>query len=359
MRKGNYTIICRNCKLKVARTPNKQCVNCSIPQWGYTSDEIVMIENPQKKIVQKFVCKNCNNTVVRTPLKKCHVCSMPFWGYNEFELDNGLVKLIEVPSSSGNHQLPSQHPKTQSHKIVIVTLLSLLLIGLGFLAVYFIVIDSPSKNRSNIDQGNYASSIDEIKKAVVFIKAGQGTGTGFLISDKYILTAGHVACDYNQFEIVFTKSQNETKRGKLVECALIPERTDFDYFERDFALIEIDPINTIKPLMLGNSQSMSELDDVYTAGHSLGDINLSLTEGGISRLKFGENSYDLFSHTIASNPGNSGGPIIDAETNQVIAILVGGRGPMLTQTDIIIPQGENIGVKINTVKYVLGDLLIN
>ncbi len=65
----------------------------------------------------------------------------------------------------------------------------------------------------------------------------------------------------------------------------------------------------------------------------------------------------MFKHTIASNPGNSGGSIIKKSTNEVIAILVGGRSPMLTQTDLIIPQGENIGVKINTVKNDLKDYL--
>ena len=364
MNKGNHTITCRNCKTKVAKTPNKICIKCSIPSWGYSSIELVKINNPHNQIVQKFVCKNCDNTVVRTPIDKCHVCSMPNWGYTKFELNNSLVKVVESVSERISKNSSKSGFKQSSQIPVIASIGVILFAGLMF----FIIPDFDNEEvedaviegadtHKTLNPESFASTIDEIQKAVVFIKTNQGTGTGFLISDKYILTAGHVACGTNRFEITFTKNRNQKKRGKLVTCALISSRTNFDFFERDFALIEIPPVRNIKPLKLGNSSDVTEMDDVFTAGHSFGDINLSMTEGDISRLKFGDERFDLFSHTIASNPGNSGGPIINVETNEVIAILVGGRGPMLTQTELIIPQGENIGVKINNVKNALSEYI--
>ena len=357
MNKRNHTLVCRNCKLKVAKTPNKICVNCSIPSWGYTHDELEKINNPQNQTIQKFVCKNCDNTVVRTPMDKCHVCSMPFWGYSEFELNNGLVKAMESVPGSKIGSVASNEPKRRNLLPVLASLFLLLFAGTLFFLLPTSQGNTIIPENPDIDSIAYASTIEEIQKAVTFIKTSKGTGTGFLISKKYILTAGHVACDNNSFEVTFTKNRNVKKRGKLAKCALIASRTDFDFFERDYALIEIPPVQKIKPLKLGNSSEVTELDKVFTAGHSLGDINLSMTEGNISRLKYGEDSFDLFSHTIASNPGNSGGPIIMEETNEVIGILVGGRSAIITESNLIIPQGENIGVKINNVKNALIDFL--
>lgn len=350
----SHTIVCRNCKKTVARTPNKKCISCGMPKWGYGDADLEQINNPKKQAVQKFVCKNCDNTVVRTPINKCHVCSMPFWGYTEFELDQGLVNLVEAVPTIKKATTQAHEQKPVNFKKV--TLISLL--GLLVLSVVYLLSRQGEESILNYSIGSsYARDIEEVQKAVAFIKFANGTATGFLVSNKYILTAGHVACDKNEFEVIFTKSDEETRGGELVHCALIPSRTDFDYFERDFALIEISPIRDIKPLRLGNSDDVEVLDDVYTAGHPLGDVNLSLTEGDINSLKYGGGSFDLFKHTIASNPGNSGGPIIKKSTGEVVAILVGGRGIMLTRTDLIIPQGENIGVKINTVKNVLRDYL--
>ncbi|MBU3012681.1 serine protease [Polaribacter vadi] len=355
---SSHIIVCRNCDTRVAKTPNKKCVSCSIPNWGYTNEELLKINNPTKQIVQKLVCKNCDNTVVRTPLNKCHLCEMPYWGYTEFELDNGLVNLIEIAKDKPKKgTVPKKHSSN-----LLVGGISLIIIFL--VAVFLFVPNENSNDEENlisdeIENNNieYASNMEEVQKAVVFIKVSGKTGTGFLISNKYILTAGHVACGGNDFEITFTKFQNKKYRAKLVHCALISSRRNFEYFERDFALLEISPINNIKPLKLGNSDNIAELDDVYTAGHSLGDANLSLTEGDINSLKFGRESFDLFKHTIASNPGNSGGPIINKSTNEVVAILVGGRSPFLAENNLIIPQGENIGVKINNVKYALNEYI--
>lgn len=355
---SSHTIVCRNCNVRVAKTPNKICISCSIPNWGYNDAELLKINNPKKQIVQKLVCKNCDNTVVRTPLNKCHVCEIPYWGYTEFELDNGLVNSIEIAENKPK-KIVEQKKRSSYFFIGGVGLIISFLV-----AVFFFVPNENSNNNENLISNNiidnnieYASNIEEVQKAVVFIKVSGKTGTGFLISNKYILTAGHVACGGSNFEITFTKFQNKKRMAKLVHCALISSRRNFDYFERDFALLEIPPINNVKPLKLGNSDNAVELDDVYTAGHSLGDVNLSLTEGDINSLKFGRESFDLFKHTIASNPGNSGGPIINKSTNEVIAILVGGRSPFLAQNNLVIPQGENIGVKINNIKYALAEYI--
>lgn len=341
--KSNYIIQCKNCKTSVARTPNEICVNCSIKMWGYSHMELKQLNQPKisrTSIITKLVCKNCNVTVAKTPNNICVNCKMPNWGYSELQVSTNNFR--QGTNTKTNKQ---KNEPQQKRKINIYVLFSASIIMFFFLG-YLIYSIGDNKDKY-ID---YASNQSEVERAIALITSPNGSGTGFLVYPDILITAGHVVEGNTTFEIRFTKDSNKKFVGKLLHSALIPDRIDFDYFERDYAFIKLNKNSNEKPLKLGDSDLVMEMDEIHTIGHSQGDPLLSYTKGNINSKKYGSGVFDLFKHDVASNPGNSGGPLMNVD-HEVIGVLVGGRGIQVnTRNNITIPQGENIGVKINPIK---------
>ena len=83
------------------------------------------------------------------------------------------------------------------------------------------------------------------------------------------------------------------------------------------------------------------MTSIIAIGYPSGDY--SITEGGINSDKV--NDLELFKLDAATNPGNSGGPIISQDDHTVIGMLVGQKGG--------ITEGENIANKINNIMQLL------
>lgn len=350
--KSKYQIACKNCRTTVAKTPNQICINCSVKKWGYTPQQLqaLLQGKPTTNVaVTKLVCKNCNILVAKTPNNKCVSCNMPDWGYSQNEILSNKFKVSTQP--------PKVKPVKQDEKIKmkllipILTMTIVLLIFIGYLTL-----STESENSAAVV--DYASNIAEVEKVIALVSTNSGVGTGFLVQSDIIVTAGHVVEGNTKFDITFSKDENKKFVGTLLHSALIPERNDFDYFERDYAFIKLNKKSNEKPLKLGDSDQVNEMDDIHTIGHSNGDPNLSFTKGNINSKKYGASNFDLFKHDVASNPGNSGGPLIN-DNNEVIGILVGKRGVEVSRNSITIPDGENIGVKINSIKTDLKGFNLN
>ena len=355
----NHIIVCKNCQVSVAKTPNNRCVNCKIPNWGYTFGELGAINTVNKPKIYKLTCKNCNTTVAKTPNEKCVQCGIPKWGYSDFEIKNSLVQqqasTSAAPSPSNSTTLITPPKQEGNQKYVrILVVFSLLVISL-LLALSFLTNEATSSNQSiNFETAN---SNEELAAAVAKITASNGAvGTGFLISPTKLLTAAHVVYGQDKVTVEFTKSSpRKTFTATVKHIGNVQNYRGLDFFLKDFALLQISKIDFIKPIAIGDSDETNELDEVITIGHSQGDPVLSFTDGKINSRKYGTDQVDLFKHSIPSNPGNSGGPIILKSTNEVVAILVGGRQVSVSGDQLNIPQGENIGVKINNIKVNLDE----
>jgi putative serine protease PepD len=114
---------------------------------------------------------------------------------------------------------------------------------------------------------------------------------------------------------------------------------------------------TLHPLALGSSSSLAVGDPLAVIGNAFG-YNRSLSTGtvsGLDRTIQAPNGY-LIAHVLqtdaAVNPGNSGGPVIDAQ-GQVVGIIdqiaTGGSG---------VNQGSGVGfaIPIDPVKAELSQL---
>jgi len=190
----------------------------------------------------------------------------------------------------------------------------------------------------------------DIQEPVAKVITGTGTGTAFLITPTTLLTARHVVENSNtgdQVDLIFEHSKNQFQTKATVKY-IAPSTVESaggtaltEYFLTDVAVLEVSEITDIEPLMLGESDSVQNLDEVILIGYPNGDY--SITKGNINSTTY--QGINLFKLDATSNPGNSGGPCILKDDHTVIGILVG--------SSTIAQQGENVALKINDVKRIL------
>ncbi|MFF7201571.1 trypsin-like peptidase domain-containing protein [Streptomyces sp. NPDC008141] len=148
----------------------------------------------------------------------------------------------------------------------------------------------------------------------------QGTGTGFVLDEQgHILTNNHVVDPAGAAgEISVTFSGGETAKATLVG-------KDSGY---DLAVVKVAGVSGLKPLPLGNSDSVQVGDPVVAIGAPF-DLQNTVTSGIISAKERpitagGEKgdgsdvSYvDALQTDAPINPGNSGGPLVDTKARVI------------------------------------------
>ncbi|MEV6327154.1 trypsin-like peptidase domain-containing protein [Streptomyces sp. NPDC051909] len=170
--------------------------------------------------------------------------------------------------------------------------------------------------------GIAASALPSVVTIHVSGSGSSGTGTGFVLDTRgHILTNNHVVdAAASSGEISVTFSNGETARAKLIG-------RDTGY---DLAVIQVRGVSGLKPLALGNSDSVRVGDPVVAIGAPF-DLSNTVTSGIISAKERpitagGEKgdgsdvSYvDALQTDAPINPGNSGGPLVDGQ-GRVIGI---------------------------------------
>ena len=150
--------------------------------------------------------------------------------------------------------------------------------------------------------------------------AEQGTGTGFVLDRQgHILTNNHVVEPAGTGgEISVTFSGGQTAKAKVVG-------QDGGY---DLAVVQVEGVTGLRPLALGNSDTVRVGDPVVAIGAPY-DLANTVTAGIISAKQRpitagGEKgdgsdvSYvDALQTDAPINPGNSGGPLVDAKARVI------------------------------------------
>jgi serine protease Do len=153
----------------------------------------------------------------------------------------------------------------------------------------------------------------------------EGVGSGFVISQEgFILTNNHVVEDAEQIKVKLANG-NEYD-GKVVGRDS----------KTDLALVKIDGVKDLHPLLLGNSEDLRVGSWVVAIGSPFG-LEQTVTQGIVSGKGrvIGSGPYDDFIQTDASiNPGNSGGPLINM------------KGEVIGINTAINPSGQGIGFAI-------------
>ena len=141
------------------------------------------------------------------------------------------------------------------------------------------------------------------------------TGTGFVVDGKgHIVTAAHVVDGASSITVKFQDGTTRTAKLLGKDNAT------------DVAVLSVDPSGlTLHPLALGSSASLDVGDQVAAIGDPF-TYERSLSTGivsGLDRTISAPNGFTV-AHAIqtdaALNPGNSGGPVLDAG-GKVIGIV--------------------------------------
>lgn len=176
------------------------------------------------------------------------------------------------------------------------------------------------------DAGSVADLAARVLPAVVSIEVrvanGGETGSGVVIDGAgYILTNSHVvamaAGESAMLTVVFNDGQSTRSVGTVVGQDAAT----------DLAVIKVDDVNGLTVASLGDSEALQVGDAVIAVGSPLG-LAGTVTTGIVSALhrpvRLGgggdaEAVIDAIQTDAAVNPGNSGGPLVDA-TGSVVGI---------------------------------------
>ena len=168
------------------------------------------------------------------------------------------------------------------------------------------------------------------------------TGSGFVIDDDgYVCTNAHVVAGATAVRVTVSDGRN------------VPAKVVGKDPSTDIALLKIDPDGLdLRALELGDSDTVEVGDPTIAIGNPYG-LDRTLTTGVVSAKQRritapdGFSIKDVIQTDAALNPGNSGGPLLDAR-GRVIGM----------NSQLAVREGAGIGfaVPINTVEKVVEEL---
>jgi S1-C subfamily serine protease len=195
-----------------------------------------------------------------------------------------------------------------------------------------------------------AEVLEHLEPSTVMIVATVGdadgdasywSGTGFIYdASGLVMTAAHVIEGAAAIEVYYSGNPEPVS-------ASILGRSTCD----DLAVLEIDGVN-LPAATLGDAGDLRAGDDVYAIGYPRAEQageQVTITRGIVGRLGVDADIWDdAIQIDAALNPGNSGGPLVDAY-GRVVGINVGRSNP-----DYAI--GMNYAVSIETALGIVAEL---
>ncbi|WP_412542097.1 trypsin-like peptidase domain-containing protein [Longispora sp. K20-0274] len=210
-----------------------------------------------------------------------------------------------------------------------------------------------STGRAVTNGGTLADVAEMAQKSVVGVKTATGEGSGVVFDkDGYIVTNNHViAGARGQVQVTLPD-------GKTVPATLVG--TDPT---NDLAVLKIDGVDGLQPIVFADSSAVKIGDDVLAIGNPLG-LDGTVTKGilsarnrtideGSETQSSGNRLSGLLQTDAAINPGNSGGALTDAAGHLIginTAIATGGSG---SKGNI----GVGFAIASNKVKSVVEQLM--
>jgi putative serine protease PepD len=164
-----------------------------------------------------------------------------------------------------------------------------------------------------------------ILPSVVQVRAGRGTGSGFVVDDSgHVVTNQHVVEGASQVSLLLAD-------GRRVGARVVGDE------DEDIAVLRVDG-DPPSAARLGTSRSLQIGQPVIAVGSPLG-LAGTVTAGIISATsrssRLGGESRPMVQTDASINPGNSGGPLVDLQGR-----VVGVNTAIATTS----ARGGNIGI---------------
>ena len=154
---------------------------------------------------------------------------------------------------------------------------------------------------------------------IVKVQTSEGIGTGFLVTENYVLTAAHVAGDINTpVSILF--EDGEQIEGNVIASGYLQYQQTVNSPEatlNDWAVIELSSSRSIdETIPLGDSDILEISEEVCVVGYPGGGPQ-NTSKGIISGIDDNAIRTDA-----PADPGYSGGPVISINQAAAVGILV-------------------------------------
>ncbi len=138
-----------------------------------------------------------------------------------------------------------------------------------------------------------------VMPAVVTIRSGSSTGSGFFVSADTVLTNKHVVASASSVRLRFS---NGTESSGYVSSTAS---------DVDLALVHVEQPPASHPtLRLAPARSVQVGEEVLAVGSALGTLQGTVTRGIVSAVR-SSGGLTLVQTDAAINPGNSGGPLVN------------------------------------------------
>ncbi len=252
------------------------------------------------------------------------------------EEKNEDKKVVNNKMEKGGVRVNKKEKKSSNGVGLILIISILLSFVCGMLGAYFISktvsVEQVVKNitTSELVENSISSSVDKVwYSTVVVVVNSKGVdtplGTGFVYKKDgkraYILTNNHVIENADSVKVEFNGT---TKR---IDAKIIGS----DKYA-DIAVLTIDDSEDIKPVEIGNNDSLKLGDTIFTIGMPVsydykGTVTKGILSGKERLISVAVNNSSVADYIMkviqidaAVNPGNSGGPLCDVSGN-VIGII--------------------------------------
>jgi len=190
----------------------------------------------------------------------------------------------------------------------------------------------PPTESAPTEESNAAQDLKGVRQAVIQIESqgtfvdpeygyvpnAAGRGSGFIIDPSGLaVTNNHVVTGGGLYKVWLGGDQDKTYNAKVLGVSECTDLAVIDIDGDDFPYIEWSDL----PIEVGQ--------EIYVAGFPLGEPEYSLTKGIISKASAdGETNWAsvdaVISYDASTNPGNSGGPVVDPD-GRVMAVHYAGN----------------------------------
>ncbi|MCB0350846.1 MAG: trypsin-like peptidase domain-containing protein, partial [Bdellovibrionales bacterium] len=212
--------------------------------------------------------------------------------------------------------------------------------SVGAFIYYKKIAPADSTHEFKLDLKSYGERYKMCKGVRYYEQPSAPFATAFLVAPNVVATAAHavtnskkeammeeVLCSetYFIFDYAYTSENQDLQKisnQAVYKCARVIEKK-LVWMSEDYALIELDrPVKDRKPLKFSKNGLPKVGDQIFTLGYPHG---LPQKFSGLASVR----SVDVESSRFSSNSdlaaGNSGSPVFDAATNEVLGIHVSGE----------------------------------